>query len=257
MGKQVINIELDKALFDNGPKTPLDGRYGFWGTVTEAHPENNTVHVMTDTRQEIAGVRVASHQWVVMDNKESRKAPFLSGTIDLPPVGAFVFCLVPNGEISSAFVLCSGYAMRDASHAALRDGAKGEEFFKKEITPAGWTEKVDRRTGTVRIADNPLEGAETVSLEIDQEAKGSETVTVKAHGTTITIDRENGVRIETGGKYFIGNSLTDLLALMNGIIDKVTNIKTAGSPGAHVIDPASVKELNGYKAEFGKLLAGG
>ena len=32
-----------------GTSTPFDHRNGFFGVVTEVHPETNTVHVFTDT----------------------------------------------------------------------------------------------------------------------------------------------------------------------------------------------------------------
>ena len=81
--------------------TPFDHRNGFFGAVTEVHPETNTVHVVTDTGIELMNVEVASQQWVTY--KKDGK-PQLTGERNLPPVGTYVYCVMPNGTYDDCFV---------------------------------------------------------------------------------------------------------------------------------------------------------
>ena len=94
-----INIHLNKK--QNAPQrkpfevfTPFDTRNGFFGVVKEVHSENNTVHVVTDTGRELMNIPVASQQWVTY--KKDGK-PQLTGERNLPPVGTYVYCVMPNG----------------------------------------------------------------------------------------------------------------------------------------------------------------
>ena len=84
-----LNISLQKK--KNAPSqnpfknsSPYDYQMGFWGVVTEVHPEDCTVHVRTNLGFELSGVRVASKEWVtVVDGKH------LTGERHLPPVDTY------------------------------------------------------------------------------------------------------------------------------------------------------------------------
>jgi len=184
--------------------SPFDSRFGFWGIVTEVHPEDNAVNVLTDTGFEIPNVRVASLEWVVID-----KEKHLTGERHLPPKNAFVFCLMPTGEYSSAFVLCSGFARQEAYHADFK--GKGEDFAltHEKVNNSGWVYKSDYRNGTMTIQNDY--NAPTVSVSVNQGENGekaeSKVVTIKVFDTTITATEKDDkeIKIET-----LGNSVLDI-----------------------------------------------
>lgn len=205
----MLSINLQKAkkaperkAFEN--TSPFDNRFGFWGIVSEVHPEDNTVHVLTDTGFEIPNVRVASMEWVVID-----KEKHLTGERHLPPKNAFVFCITPDGTYSSAFVLCSGFARQEAYHADFK--GKGDDFAltHEKVNNSGWVYKSDYRNGSVSIKNDYNEP--TVSIEVNQGENGekadSKVVTIKVFDTTITATEKDNkeVKIET-----LGNTVIDV-----------------------------------------------
>jgi hypothetical protein len=187
-----VNFRKKNTLPGQG-EIPREGMYGlhfgFWGMVTELHPEDNTVHVLMDTGRELSGVRVASLEWVTIDEKKG----FLSGERRLPPVDTYVYCPMPTGEPSSAFVLCSGFGYQVADHAAFKEDSEDAKFIKKRVDNSGWDRTLDYRTGT-RKAKNK---SESIQIEIDQEEDGKEKVKITIHSNIFTIDGENGIKIET------------------------------------------------------------
>ena len=161
-----VNINIKNSL--PGPEILPVGnchgqRFAFYGMVTEVHPENNTVHVRMDTGRILSGVRVASLEWVTVDDKKG----FLSGQRRLPPVDTFVLCLMPNGEPNSAIVLCSAFTYNEAEHAAFKEDSKDVAHIRKLVTNSGWLHTEDNRTGTVVIQNKEKEP--TIKIEIDQE----------------------------------------------------------------------------------------
>jgi hypothetical protein len=164
--------------------SPYDTRYGFWGMVTELHPENNTVRVRTDAGIIISNVRVASPAWVTIDEDKKH----LTGRRSLPPVDSYVYCAMPNGEYSSAFVLCSGFS-GDPRHAEFKEDSEDAKFIDKQILNSGWTYSEDKRTGTKTIANKPED--ETMRIEVNQEEEGKNKTTVEIYGVVFEIDEEN------------------------------------------------------------------
>ena len=61
-------------------------------------------------------------------------------------------------------------------------------------------------------------------------------------------------KCKVNGKIFAGNATTDLLTIMIGLIDQIKAITTAGSPGAHVVDPTAQAALENYKIQIRALL---
>lgn len=170
--------------------TSLDTRFGFWGVVTEVHPEDCTVHVRTDTGIEIGGLRVAVFEWVtVVKNKH------LTGERHLPPVDTYVFCLMPNGEYSSAFVLCSGFAYQEAIHGDFKKEGEDAANILEKVENSGWHSTTDYRTGTKKF-ENKTDSKPTITLEIDQESDGEEKAVLTVHENVITISKD-GIKVET------------------------------------------------------------
>jgi hypothetical protein len=269
-----INIVFHKKKDSFPGKTPVPSGssynrwYGFWGMVTEVHPENNTVQVRTDAGRIVSNVRVASMTWVTIDQEKD----YLSGNRSLPPVDTMVFCIMPNGEYSSAFVLCSGFS-DDPLHGEFKEDSKDAQYIDKEIVNSGWTYIEDKRTGTKTIQNKPED--ETIKIEVDQEEEGKEKVTVTIHGSIFKVDPETGIDIETDkdmtgkvkgnvdistesdlaatvkgkaditadgdlsftskgkGVIDIGNAVATLGAMISDLLQALISFKSVGSPAAH------------------------
>lgn len=260
-----------KNLFEN--TTPYDAQYGFWGVVTEVHPEDCTVHVRTNLGFELSGVRVASLEWVtVADGKH------LSGERHLPPIDTYVFCLMPNGEYSSAFVLCSGFTRQEAVHADFKKKGEDAEKTYEKVENSGWHITTDYRTGTKKF-ENKTDSEPTISLEIDQESAGDEKATVTIHGTVIKVDKDNGVNIKTDkkitfkdkegftyetegdvsiksstqGTIEVGNSVATLGALIDDLLGYLAQLKTVGSPASHTAAPDFIANIQALKTKWGQV----
>lgn len=173
--------------------TPFDHRNGFFGAVTEVHPETNTVHVVTDTGIELMNVEVASQQWVTY--KKDGK-PQLTGERNLPPVGTYVYCVMPNGTYDDCFVLCSMFSTASIHKDYMADD---EDTANTRLCQenGGWLKTTDIRTGTKVIKNKPEN--ETIKIEIDQESEGEEKATITIHGNVVTVSKD-GIEIKTDGK---------------------------------------------------------
>jgi hypothetical protein len=236
-------------------KSPYEGRIGYWGTVTELHPEEMTVDVLADVGQLVPGVRVASREWVNIDNADSAQGEFLSGERSMPPVGTAVFCLMPTGRYGDSFVLCSGFAMKDSMKgrvSAFKEEGDAGKFIKKRITNGGWTLTGDRRTGTAKAANSPVEGEETVSFEVNQEESGSNKIILKIYENTYEFDESGqGINLKIkgdanieadgnlafksakDGKLEIGNAVATLGAMVSDLLQALISFKSMGGPTSH------------------------
>ncbi|WP_461248963.1 hypothetical protein, partial [Treponema sp. R6D11] len=121
-----------------------------------------------DTGRELSGVRVASPEWVTIDKDKG----VLSGERNLPPVNTFVFCLMPTGDVSSAFVLCSLFGYQVAEHTTFKEDSKDAANIRKRVTNSGWVFTEDNRTGTKTVKNK--EEDPTIKIEVDQENEGKE-----------------------------------------------------------------------------------
>jgi hypothetical protein len=249
-GSSQIDPLLGKKPLRSG--TPFDKRYGFWGMVTELHPENNTVHIRTDAGRIISNVRIASPVWVTIDKEKE----YLTGARILPPVDTYVLCFMPNGEYSSAVVIASGFS-DDPQHAEFKEDSDDAKFIDKIIKNSGWTFIEDKRTGTKTIKNKPKN--ETIKIEIDQEEEGKEKLAVTIHKTKFTVNPESGIDVETDkdltaavkgkadvtaegdlsfkssktGMLDIGNAVATLGALISDLLQALIQFKSVGSPAAH------------------------
>jgi hypothetical protein len=197
-----IHILKRRSLPGEAPlrnETPFDRRSGFFGMVIDIQPNNNTVDIRSDSGRIFTGIRVASPQWVTIPTKDmkTKNKEKLTGKRHLPPVNTYVYCLMPTGEPSSAIVLCSVFAYQDPSHADFKEDSDDATFIEKEIDSGGWMFTHDTRTGTRKIRNSPKDGDETISMEINQEEEGNEKVVITIHKNVFTVDKENGIKIET------------------------------------------------------------
>lgn len=261
--------------------TPLDRRFGFWGVVTEVHPENCTVHVRMDNGNILFGVRVASLEWVTI-----KKDKHLTGERHLPPVNTYVFCLMPNGETSSAFVLCSGFARQQSVHADFMNEGEDYALTWERVQSSGWYKKTDYRNGTINIK-NKTDDEPTICIDANQEDEGDEKVKIIVHGTEINITKDDGINIKTdkninveqeGDLTFtskgtlqieaekelsfkcskselleIGNSIATLGSMISELIQEISTMQTFGSPSLHSVMPGTVAKLNAIKAKWNKV----
>lgn len=262
-----INIIRKKNADPRTPfrnSSPYDNRYGFWAVVTEVHPEDMTVHIRMDTGFELAGVRVASMEWVTVDDSKN----YLSGERHLPPVGTYVFCMCPNGEISTAFVLCSGFLIHQAKHSAFKE--KGKENSYKTVENSGWVKETDYKTGNKTIKNKPEN--ETISIDVknaDAQIKikignnvftvgngsisidGSDKVEVKSK-SDITVSSTGNVTIEssTVGQLKIGNSVGTLGSFISDLIQDVSTAVLVTPAGPGTLDPSTIAKLTALLAQW-------
>lgn len=258
-----------------GNSSPYDRQFGFWGVVTEVHPESCTVHVRNNLGIEFSGVKVASMEWVTV-----QEGKHLTGERHLPPVDSYVFCCMPNGEYSSAFVLCSGYTRQEAVHGDFKVEGEDAANTHEKVENSGWHCTTDYRTGTKNI-ENKTDSEPTIILNIDQEEAGNEKIILTVHGTVITCDKDNGVNIETdkkitlkdkegytyetagnvslkssqAGTLELGNSVATLGAMISDLLDALSDSApvTYGSPASHMWMPSFVTKIVALKTKWGKV----
>ena len=272
-----------KAEHDNTP--PLTGRAGFFGVVSAVHPVDLTVDVIADSGVEIQHLKVASRQWV---DYEEGASPQLTGRRDLPPVGSYVYCVMPTGTYNGCFVLCSLFS-DEAVHGEYRAADDTDEDIANtvlDVEKSGWQATTDIRTGSKSVQNKQTD--ETISLSVDQETAGDEAVTLTVHGTVITIDAE-GISITTDkaitmdagegvtnrytgdltissdgavsisatqtGLLTLGNSVSTLGAMIDDLLTQLQSLQTVGSPATQTISPATIANLQSIQAQWQQVFA--
>ena len=260
--------------------TPYDKRYGFWGVVREVHPEDCTVHVLTDMGILLTGVRVASAEWVTVEKDKP-----LTGERHLPPIDTYVFCMMPTGEYTSAFVLCSGFTRQEAVHADFKKKGEDAAMTHEKVDNSRWHYTCDYRTGTKKL-DNKVEEP-TISIEVDQETDGDEKVTITVHGTVITATKDDGLDITTDKKITLkdkegftyetegdasisaegsvtvkskksgtlefGNSIATLGEMVSDLLGYLAQLKTVGSPASHTAALDFITNIQALKTKWGQV----
>lgn len=259
-----------RSPFNNS--TPYDKRYGFWGVVREVHPEDCTVHVLTDMGILLTGVRVASAEWVTVEKDKP-----LTGERHLPPVDTYVFCMMPTGEYTSAFVLCSGFTRQEAVHADFKKKGEDAAMTHEKVDNSRWHYTCDYRTGTKKLY-NKMENP-TISIEVDQETDGDEKATITVHGMVITATKDDGLNITTDkkitlkdkegftyetegeisiksskqGTVEVGNSVATLGDLIDDLLGYLAQLKTVGSPASHTAAPDFIANIQALKTKWGQV----
>lgn len=178
--------------------SPLDNRYGFWGTVCDVHPENNRVDVLMDIGVVLTGVPVAMFDYV-RENKIGDKT-FYSGKVDLPARESYVFCLAPNGSLTSAFVLCSGIPYGNSFSQKFFSGSDSEKenfpLIEKVTDQEGWTITKKKDTGNLYIENVDqsikIELCREDDKQVSSKKKG---VSINLLGATITVDKDKKITL--------------------------------------------------------------
>ena len=176
-----------------------ENRIGFWGDVSEVDSITNTCSVVSDQGLTYRDIQVAVNEWVVKDDSKD----YASCERNLPPVGARVFVLVPNKDISTAFILCSGYPLGEKNTQVLWTDEDAEQKevqqqnkIREKITQGGWNIKENYDDGniTLKSADGniqiELNPAKNDDLEQEQNLK------INAWDNVITLTKD-GIKIET------------------------------------------------------------
>lgn len=259
-----------RSPFNNS--TPYDKRYGFWGVVREVHPEDCTVHVLTDMGILLTGVRVASAEWVTVEKDKP-----LTGERHLPPVDTYVFCMMPTGEYTSAFVLCSGFTRQEAVHADFKKKGEDAAMTHEKVDNSRWHYTCDYRTGTKKLYNKMEEP--TLSIEVDQETDDDEKATITVHGMVITATKDDGLNITTDkkitlkdkegftyetegeisiksskqGTVEVGNSVATLGDLIDDLLGYLAQLKTVGSPASHTAAPDFIANIQALKTKWGQV----
>jgi len=231
--------------------TPYDNRYGFEGMVTELHPENNTVHVRTPEGRIISNVRVASHIWVTIDEEKG----FLSGKRGLPPIDTYVLVFMPNGEYSSAIIIASVFSS-DPLHGDFKEDSEDAKEINDSIENSGWRYTEDKRTGT-RVLQNKPEDP-TIKIEVDQEDKGDEKVTITIHGNIFTVTKDDGIQVQTDknfSKEIEGDYSAKIKGNYDAAIDGDYNTAIKGKAGIKADGKIAVKSNKTEKLEIGNTIA--
>ncbi|MGI5075954.1 hypothetical protein E4N71_11120 [Treponema vincentii] len=260
--------------------TPYDKRYGFWGVVREVHPEDCTVHVLTDMGILLTGVRVASAEWVTVEKDKP-----LTGERHLPPIDTYVFCMMPTGEYTSAFVLCSGFTRQEAVHADFKKKGEDAAMTHEKVDNSRWHYTCDYRTGTRKLCNKVEEP--TISIEVDQETDGDEKATITVHGMVITATKDDGLNITTDKKITLkdkegftyetegdasisakgsvtvkskksgtlefGNNIATLGEMVSDLLGYLAQLKTVGSPASHTAAPDFITNIQALKTKWGQV----
>lgn len=178
--------------------SPYDGRIGFWGTVKDVHPETNRVDILTDTGFLLPGVPVGMTEFV-KENKIGDTS-FYSGKVNLPARESYVFCLMPNKSVTSAFVLCSGIPYGNSFSKTFFSSSDEEKeqfpLIEKATDQEGWTVIKKKDTGNLFIQniDNSIsfELCRVVDNQDNNKKKG---VRIKFLNATITVDEDSKITL--------------------------------------------------------------
>lgn len=177
-----------------------DDRIGFWGTVQDVHAENNTVDVLMDIGILLPDVPVGCFDYV-KENK-IKNITFYSGKVDLPARESYVFCLMPNRTVTSAFVLCSGIpygnSFSDKFFSHNSKESQQIEVTEKKTDQAGWTIEKRKDNGNVKLysVDKNIEFHCYLEDDPDnsQDKKGVE---MKAYGIKVFIGSDGKIELNS------------------------------------------------------------
>lgn len=178
---------------------------GVWGIVQRVHSEDVSIDVKSTVGLEYRHIKVRSLAWVGVNDDRA------FGERDIPPVGAKVFVLFPDGVDSpdTAFALCSVIdTMWTMKKSKDNLAVANKERERKIVTEIGWTITYDKDTGDVVIENDGNKTRITVKKSdgtIKVEAAGD--VDLNSDGN-ITADPSGDVDIKPTGNVTIQPSGT-------------------------------------------------
>jgi len=173
-----------------------NNRIGFWGDVSEVNSSTNTCTVISDQGLEFQGIQIATREWINADKNKD----YVCCEKNLPTIGSRVFVLVPNNNITSAFVLCSGYPINENDTQVLFtkvDENKTDEENQKEIekkniirekiTQSGWYISENYETGNLLFESNDKTILLEININKDDENSKEKEILVKVWDNEIKI----------------------------------------------------------------------
>lgn len=219
-----------------------DGRFGFWADVTAVDSNSNSCTVINDQGIEIPGIQVAAREWVA---KETNK-DYASCERKLPPIGARVFVITPDGNIANALILCSGYPLLETDVQTLWANTdpstqEGQETIQRlnrigeEISQGGWHKVEFYDTGNSSIVSNDGKIALTINPAKNEDEEQEKEIVLNAWDNIITINPD-GIDIEDKS----GNKIE---ATADGlkITDKNANVINMTSSNIQIVADHSKK----------------
>jgi hypothetical protein len=158
---------IDQSILGKTDKRAADGSFGdnnlppMWGKVLETSgPCHVDVELVNGLKLKYVPVR--SDRWVTpIDSTHT------TGHKDIPPVGAKVLIIFPDGIIENPLVLCSGFDPLAKSQAPLlKDGDKTKDM---DIDEYGWSFTEEKGTGkkTWKSPDNSNYNQITVVVDVE------------------------------------------------------------------------------------------
>lgn len=182
-------VRRDARKLPINSQSPLTDRIGFWASVSSVDSTTNRVDVYSDTGVYCTGLPVYSQEWVNADSDKD----YVTGSRNLPPIGARVFVLMPTHTIAGAFVLCSGYAMGEAKTKNLlaseddKQQIKQYSTIKESITQGGWNIKEDYNNGNLSMKSVDENVSIEINLEDNKKLEQKKGITIKAFDYEIVI----------------------------------------------------------------------
>jgi len=141
---------------------------------------------------------------------------------------------------------------------------------KKEAFPYGFCAKSKSGKAFLFCQGGDLDGFEIFPVQpgnsiIPPELEEGDVALYTGEGSHIVLREAGGVEINAKvsenitiiserGKFYFGNSATNICGLLIGLIDEIKAINTSGTPPSHTINPVTQQKLEAYKSEFKKLL---
>lgn len=186
--------------FENS--SPYVDRIGFWGTVDAVNSMTNRVTVISETGVIYPGIPVYSSEWVNADEEKD----YVTGSRNLPPIGARVFVLMPTKTVTGAFVLCSGYALGESKTKNLfaAETNQKDKFntVKEKITQGGWNFTENYEKGNIQLLSKDGKIKAELNIEddtSDPENRHSTGIVITAFDSVITVN-DDGINIKSENK---------------------------------------------------------
>jgi hypothetical protein len=119
-----------------------------YARVKDRHSEDHSIDVETGRGYMVKHIPVASRGWVWEDDSG------VGGVRDLPPVGAYVYVVLPEGRIENGFVLCSFFPGK-ASEAIKKEFlAENKESEALSEIEGKWKRTYDKEKGDLQVEDD-------------------------------------------------------------------------------------------------------